>query len=169
MACPEPERRPHAWVLTFWSIQFLVNIKSVGVPPIGHQVMITQGSVAELRFAAAYGCQGRIVAAVTFNQAKWLEFYQARIEEAASFPPTFRNVDAPAQREVVPAEFPPPGAVSHDLQIVLTGHFPSDHRWEDLSGANVAVGSVACRATQRIGRGRWVLMIRPSDLTMEEW
>lgn len=130
MVCAESERRPHLSVPIFWSIQFGINIKSVGVPPLGNEVMITQGSVSERRFVAAYGHQGRIVAAVMFNQAKWLEFYQALIEEGASFPPTFRNVDQASREEPVPADFPAPGVVSHDPQIVLTGHGPSERRWE---------------------------------------
>jgi len=36
-----------------------------------------------------------------------------------------------------------------------------------LSGDRVVVGTVARRAPQRIGRGQWVPMIRPSDITRE--
>jgi NADPH-dependent 2,4-dienoyl-CoA reductase/sulfur reductase-like enzyme len=35
MVCPPIERIPHITVPAFWSIQFGVNIKSVGVPPFG--------------------------------------------------------------------------------------------------------------------------------------
>ena len=57
-------------VPAFWSSQFGVNIKSVGVPPFGDEIEFTQGSVKERRFAAAYGRRGRIVAAVTFDQER---------------------------------------------------------------------------------------------------
>ena len=53
----------------FWSGQFGVNIKSVGVPSFGDEIMFTQGSVKQRRFAAAYGRRGRLVGAVTFDQA----------------------------------------------------------------------------------------------------
>ena len=62
------------------------NIKSVGVPTFADQVVIAQGSVAERRFVAVYGYRGRVTAAVTFDQAMWLEFYQKMIEAAAAVP-----------------------------------------------------------------------------------
>jgi 3-phenylpropionate/trans-cinnamate dioxygenase ferredoxin reductase subunit len=58
---------PLVGALGFWSAQFSVNIKSVGVPPFGDEIAFTQGSMEERRFAAAYGHRGRVVAAVTFN------------------------------------------------------------------------------------------------------
>ena len=66
------------------------------MPSVADQVIITQGSVPDRRFVAAYGHRGRIVGAVTFNQAKWLEFYARQIEQAAPFPPTCQTVDQPA-------------------------------------------------------------------------
>ncbi|GGJ67280.1 pyridine nucleotide-disulfide oxidoreductase [Streptomyces brasiliensis] len=51
----EPEdRRPHLALPVFWSAQFDVNIKSVGVPAFADEVAIVQGSVADRRFVAAY-------------------------------------------------------------------------------------------------------------------
>ena len=87
MVCACAARRPHVAVPAFWSSQFGVNIKSVGVPSAADEVAITQGSLDEARFVAAYGKEGRIVAAVAFNQAKWVECYQDLIEQAAPFPP----------------------------------------------------------------------------------
>ena len=49
----ESERRPYLHVPTFWSFQFGVSIKSVGVPPLGEEVVIVQGSTDERRFVAA--------------------------------------------------------------------------------------------------------------------
>jgi 3-phenylpropionate/trans-cinnamate dioxygenase ferredoxin reductase subunit len=55
----------------FWSTQFGVNIKSVGVPSLADQIVMTQGSPERAGFAAAYGDgEGRIVAAVTFNHGR---------------------------------------------------------------------------------------------------
>ena len=42
-----------------------------------------QGSAADRRFIAVYGRQGRITAAVAFDQGKSLEFYRGLIERAA--------------------------------------------------------------------------------------
>jgi NADPH-dependent 2,4-dienoyl-CoA reductase/sulfur reductase-like enzyme len=61
---------PHLASPVFWSAQFGTNIKSVGVPTFADQVVIAQGLVAERRFVAAYGSQGRITAAVGFNQGR---------------------------------------------------------------------------------------------------
>ena len=78
----ETGRRPAAAAV--WSGQFGVNIKGVGVCSFGDEIVFTQGSVEDLRFAAAYGRRGRIVAAITFN-GKWLEYYAAMIERSAPF------------------------------------------------------------------------------------
>ncbi len=51
----ETGRRPHLPLPQFWSGQFGVNIKGVGVCSFGDEIVFTQGSVEDLRFAAAYG------------------------------------------------------------------------------------------------------------------
>ena len=91
MVCAPAERRPHVAVPAFWSSQFGVNIKSVGVPSAADTVVITQGKLSDTRFVAAYGKAGQLVAAVTFNHTLWLESYQRLIEQAAPFPPTMRR------------------------------------------------------------------------------
>jgi NADPH-dependent 2,4-dienoyl-CoA reductase/sulfur reductase-like enzyme len=122
----EPDRRPHLPLPAFWSGQFGVNIKGVGVCPFGDELVITQGSVKERRFAAAYGRRGRIVAAVTFNHAKWLEYYGAMIERSAPFPPPPPGFDHPADMRPVPAEFPDPRTPTALPDVVLTGHDPTE-------------------------------------------
>ncbi len=126
MVCDESERRPHLPLPAFWSGQFGVNIKSVGVPPFGQEIAFTQGSVKERRFAAVYGRRGRIVAAVTFDHAKWLEHYGAQIERSGPFPPPPAGFDLPADMKPVPAEFPDPRAPTAIPDVVLTGHDPSE-------------------------------------------
>lgn len=84
-------------------------------------VVIAQGSVAKRRFVAAYGYQGRITAAVAFNQGKWLEFYQNLIEAAAPFPPHF----GPADRQPVPAQLPDRQIRDRHATVVVTGHDPA--------------------------------------------
>ncbi|MGY3320902.1 FAD-dependent oxidoreductase [Arthrobacter sp. TE12232] len=128
MVSGETERWPHLAVPKFWSVQFGTEIKSVGVPSVADEVAIVQGSVALRRFLAVYGYKGRIVAAVAFNQNKWLEFYEPLIEQAAPFPPTFRHVDEPAEARPVPAGFPAAANPTQDATVVVTGHYPNERR-----------------------------------------
>jgi NADPH-dependent 2,4-dienoyl-CoA reductase/sulfur reductase-like enzyme len=129
MICSPAERRPHMWVPAFWSSQFGVSIKSVGVPNMGEELMITQGSLNERRFAGVYGHQGRIVAAVTFDNAKWLEFYQREIERGAPFPVEYTTMDRrPGGRRPVPSDFPDPSLPTHGPTVTLTGYSPADRR-----------------------------------------
>jgi NADPH-dependent 2,4-dienoyl-CoA reductase/sulfur reductase-like enzyme/ferredoxin len=128
MISSEFDRWPHLALPAFWSTQFGSSIKAVGVPTFADEVVITQGSVADRRFVAAYGYQGRITAAVAFDQAKWLEFYEGLIEAAAPFPPTFRTIDQPDGMRPVPAEIPDRGVPTRDATVVVTGHDPSERR-----------------------------------------
>ncbi|MCX5611929.1 MULTISPECIES: NAD(P)/FAD-dependent oxidoreductase [unclassified Streptomyces] len=121
------DRRPHVWVPAFWSSQFGVNIKSVGVPPMGTEIQVTQGSLAERRFAAVYGYQGRMIAAVTFDNCRWLPFYEHQIETTAPFPPPFSTVDRrPEGHKPMPADFPDPSVPTHGPTITLSGYSPAD-------------------------------------------
>ncbi len=128
MVCPPADRRPHVSVPAFWSSQFGINIKSVGVPPAADEVAITQGSIEDDHFVATYGKGGYMVAAVAFNQAKWVEFYQRLIEKAAPFPPPGPLVDQPVSISPMPAAFPDPAIPTHDATVVLTGHDPFERR-----------------------------------------
>jgi hypothetical protein len=127
MVCAAASRRPHVAVPAFWSSQFGVNIKSVGVPSAAEEVAITQGSLEEASFVATYGKEGQLVAAVTCNQAKWLEHYQRLIEHAAPFPPTLPGADQSTRRAPVPAAFPDPRVPTHEATVVLTGHDPNEN------------------------------------------
>jgi NADPH-dependent 2,4-dienoyl-CoA reductase/sulfur reductase-like enzyme len=123
------QRRPHLWTPSFWSAQFGVNIKSVGVPPMADELMVTQGSLAERSFMAAYGYQGRVIAAVGFDHARWLGFYKRLIEQAAPFPPDFPGVDRRSEGlRPVSARFPDPALPTHGPTVTLTGHPPSERR-----------------------------------------
>src|SRR6266487_3219821 len=128
MICAPAERRPHVAVPAFWSSQFGVNIKSVGVPSAAEEVVITQGELADACFVAAYGKAGQLVAAVTFNHAKWVEFYQRLIEQAAPFPPKIPAADQPAPRSPVPAAFPDPRVPTYDATVILTGYDPNERQ-----------------------------------------
>ena len=126
----EVGRRPHLPLPSFWSGQFGVNIKSVGVCSFGDEIVFTQGSPEDRRFAAAYGKNGRIVGAVTFNHGKWLPHYAELIELSAPFPPLPPGYDQPVNHEVMPARFPDPRDPSGNPDVVLTGHDPTDRTAE---------------------------------------
>ncbi len=126
----EVGRRAHLPLPSFWSAQFGVNIKSVGVCSYGDEIVFTQGSPADRRFAAAYGKNGRIVGAVTFNHGKWLPYYASLIERSAPFPPPPPGYDLPPDHEVMPARFPDPREPSGNPDVVLTGHDPTDRQAE---------------------------------------
>ncbi len=126
MICLPTERRPHVAVPAFWSNQFGLNIKSVGVPTGADEVMIAQGSLKDARCVAAYGKDGRLVAAVSFDQGKWLEAYVRLIEQAAPFPLVQHGVDPPTAAAPVPAGFPEPRAFHLEETVILTGYDPNE-------------------------------------------
>ena len=68
----------------------------------------------------------RIVAAVTFNNGKWLEYYAAQIERSAPFPPPPSGFDHPADTKPIPAAFPDPRIPTGIPDVVLTGHDPTE-------------------------------------------
>ncbi len=126
MVCAETDRRPYLLVPSNWSGQFGVNIKTIGVPAFGDELIFTQGSPKHRRFAAAYGRRGRIVGAVTFDHGKWLQFYKAQIMRSGPFPPLQAEFDLPADMRVIPADFPARGVPTAAPDVVLTGHDPSE-------------------------------------------
>lgn len=121
----ETERRPHLPLPSYWSAQFGVNIKGVGVCSFADEFVVTQGSPGDYRFAAVYGHRGRTVGAVTFDHGKWLQHYAAMIERSAPFPPPPAGYDRPADREPEPARFPDPRVPTGVPDVVLTGHDPT--------------------------------------------
>jgi NADPH-dependent 2,4-dienoyl-CoA reductase/sulfur reductase-like enzyme len=125
MVSLEMGRRPHIPLPQFWSGQFGVNIKGVGVCSFGDEIVFTQGSPEDLRFAAAFGKNGRIVGAITFNHGKWLQYYADMIERSGPFPPPPPGYDVPADAEPMSARFPDPREPTGIPDVVLTGHDPT--------------------------------------------
>jgi hypothetical protein len=80
---------------------------------------------------------------VAFNQAKWVEFYQHLIEQAAAFPPKLTGVDQPTSTTPVPAAIPDPREPSHEATVVLTGYDPNERRvqWIRESHATARAGT----------------------------
>jgi 3-phenylpropionate/trans-cinnamate dioxygenase ferredoxin reductase subunit len=130
MVCADTERRPHLLIPSNWSGQFGVNIKTIGLPSFGDEIVFTQGSPKNRRFAAAYGRRGRIVGAVTFDHAKWLQYYGEQIARSGPFPPPAAGFDVPADKRVVSADFPARGVPTAVPDVVLTGHDPNERQAE---------------------------------------
>ena len=80
----------------FWSPQFGNNIKSVGVPTIADEVVITQGSVESRQFVAAYGYQGRVIAAVSLEPGEVAGVLPAADRAGRAVPAAVRH--RPARR-----------------------------------------------------------------------
>jgi NADPH-dependent 2,4-dienoyl-CoA reductase/sulfur reductase-like enzyme len=91
--------RLHQHLPDFWSSQFGLNIKCVGLADRAEEMAIVQGSVEERRFLAVFGRNGRTIAALSVNSARWLPAYRALIEEGAPFPPIQGAVDQPRIRK----------------------------------------------------------------------
>lgn len=100
-------QRPYAHLPAFWSSQFGINIKAVGLTEGADALAVVQGSLAARRFLAVYGRSGRSIAAVSFDEARWLPAYAERIAAGAPFPPIRRATDQPAIVRLPPG-FPPP-------------------------------------------------------------
>lgn len=100
---PEPYRD----VPAFWSSQGGITLKSVGLTEGADGFCIARGSLKEGRFLAVYGSEGRCIAAVAFDCARWLPAYADLIAEGAPFPPEPTGVDA-GPFTVLPPDFPEP-------------------------------------------------------------
>jgi 3-phenylpropionate/trans-cinnamate dioxygenase ferredoxin reductase subunit len=90
----------------FWSDQFGLNIKSVGIPAVADQVVLTQGSFERGPFVAAYGRSGVTVGAVAVNAPRVLDGYAALVEERAPFPPAIDATDSPGNQAAVDPRIP---------------------------------------------------------------
>ena len=128
MVCASIDRVAHLTIPSFWSIQFGLNIKSVGVPSFADEVLFAVGSVEQRRFVVAYGRQGRLVAAVTVDQAKWLDHYRAGIERAAPLDEGLRADDGPTPDAPIAAGYPHPSVPYHLPSALVSGHDPLEMR-----------------------------------------
>src|SRR5262249_6832001 len=120
--CDSPDRHAHVSVPTFWSVQFGTNIKSVGVPALASQILVTQGSAKAGRFAAAYLDGDRVVAAVTFNHGRYLEFYRHLIETASPAPVPVGEAEGNVPED---PRFPDPGTPYEPPTVIVSGRSPT--------------------------------------------
>lgn len=125
MLAADARRRPHLMVPAFWSSQHDVSIKSVGVPAAADTVAIVQGSLERGAFVALYGCEERLVAAVGFDQGRWLQRYVPLIEAGAPFPGP-AGMDPSPDAAPMPPAFPHPAHGGLDSTITLSGHAPAE-------------------------------------------
>lgn len=128
MICAPAWRRSYLPIPSFWSSQFGINIKSVGVLSSAHQVVISQGSFRSGRFVAVYGREGRVYGAVSFNHGRWLEYYRRLIEQGAAFPPPAPLFEEGTFSEPVSAEFPDNHSIVREATAILTGYDPGHRR-----------------------------------------
>ncbi len=101
------DQRPYAHLPAFWSSQFGINIKLVGLTAGADTVAVVQGTRAARRFLAVYGRAGRSIAAVSFDQARWLPAYAEAILAGSPVPPIIDATDQPRIARTDPG-FPPP-------------------------------------------------------------
>ena len=119
MLADADDQRPYAHLPAYWSSQLGINIKTVGLTTGADTVAVVQGSRAARRFLAVYGRAGRSIAAVSFDEARWLPAYAGAIADAAPFPPIREATDQTRIETAAPG-FPEPRIVlpirdaSHD-------------------------------------------------------
>lgn len=92
----------YAELPAFWSSQFGLNIKSLGLTEGADAVAIVQGSPRAGRFLAVYGRAGRTIAAVSVDAGRWLPAYEGPIRDGAPFPPITGGADQPDPDPVPP-------------------------------------------------------------------
>lgn len=90
-----PPEAPYGALPTFWSTQGDRVVKSVGLTEGADAVAITQGDPAAGRFIALYGREGRCIAAVSVDSARWLPAHAELVASAAPFPPDGVATDRP--------------------------------------------------------------------------
>lgn len=115
MLVPAEDQQAYHHLPAFWSSQFGINIKAVGLSEGADAVAIVQGSRASRRFLAVYGRAGRSIAAVSFDQARWLPAYAESITAGQAFPPIRDASDQGGFLSLAPG-FPPPRATSTRIE-----------------------------------------------------
>ncbi|CAM5270555.1 FAD-dependent oxidoreductase [Streptomyces aurantiogriseus] len=93
---------PHTGLPAFWSSQFGVNIKGVGYPGIADRIAVVQGTLGQGSFSVLYGREDRTVAAVTFDNGRYLHYYESLVRQGAPFPAEFVACDENTARALRP-------------------------------------------------------------------
>lgn len=101
-----PPGEPYGALPTFWSMQGDLVVKSAGLTEGADAVAITQGDPAAGRFVALYGREGRCIAAVSVDSARWLPAHAELVAARAPFPPHGTATDRPKGVETFAPSFP---------------------------------------------------------------
>jgi NADPH-dependent 2,4-dienoyl-CoA reductase/sulfur reductase-like enzyme len=80
--------QPFSAVPFFWSDQYDVKIQMAGRPRPTDDVEVVHGEEGDRRFVVLYGREGRLVAALGFNRARFIVQYRNAIRDGASFDET---------------------------------------------------------------------------------
>jgi NADPH-dependent 2,4-dienoyl-CoA reductase/sulfur reductase-like enzyme len=82
---------PFAPVPYFWSDQHGVKLQLAGRIRAGDEVRVVDGAVAERRFVALYGREGRLAAVLGWNRPRLVMQYRKLIRDGASFEDALRG------------------------------------------------------------------------------
>ena len=85
---------PFSAVPFFWSDQYGVKIQMAGRPSPGGETAVVHGNLGDERFVVLYGREGRLVAALGFNRARYIVGYRRSIGEGVSFADTVAKASA---------------------------------------------------------------------------
>jgi NADPH-dependent 2,4-dienoyl-CoA reductase/sulfur reductase-like enzyme len=75
-------REPHTSAPYFWSDQFETKIQSVGLPMLAERIEIVEDDLETGKLLATAERDGRLIAAVGFNNARQINQYRVRLDEA---------------------------------------------------------------------------------------
>lgn len=76
---------PFAPIPFVWSDQYDLKIQATGRIRPDHEMFVAHGSLAERRFVALFGSQGRFEGALAINRVRQLMGYRRMLREGASF------------------------------------------------------------------------------------
>ncbi len=90
--------QPYAPVPFVWSDQYDVNIQYIGHARAEDEVRVVRGTVAERKFIALYGRNGRFRAALGFNMPRDLVAYRRLLKQQASWADALAHAAESAQK-----------------------------------------------------------------------
>jgi NADPH-dependent 2,4-dienoyl-CoA reductase/sulfur reductase-like enzyme len=76
------DAEPYAGLPSFWSDHFGTRLQSIGLPALADEFVITDGTVAERRFAAGAYREGELVGAVAYGMPRALIPLRAQLSRA---------------------------------------------------------------------------------------
>jgi NADPH-dependent 2,4-dienoyl-CoA reductase/sulfur reductase-like enzyme len=86
--------KPFVSVPFFWSDQYDTKIQMAGRPLPTDEIHVAHGEEGDHRFVVLYGRDGKLVAALGFNRARFIVQYRNAIRDGASFAETVEKASA---------------------------------------------------------------------------